>query len=124
MNEALLLTCVPNCHVAMYVHSSTCTFRLSIIISWKHYRGLLDVLAKHMQLRFPEQVVAVFADTIQTGEDTLVVHALALDVEERPFAQRMAVESGGIRAESDARRDQQEHQRPRENGQQEWAGRG
>jgi len=60
-----------------------------------------------MQLRFPEEVVAVFADAVQTGEDALVVHALALDVEERPFAQRMTAKAGGIRAQADAGRDQQ-----------------
>jgi len=56
-----------------------------------------------MQLWFPEQVVAILADTVQTGEDTLVIHALALDVEEGPFTQRMAVESRGVRAQTDAR---------------------
>jgi len=35
-----------------------------------------------MQLRFPEEVVAVFTDAVQTSEDALIVHTLALDVEE------------------------------------------
>lgn len=71
-----------------------------------------------MQLRFPEEVVAVLADAVQTGEDALVVHALTLDVEERPFAQGMAAKGGGVRAQADAGRDQQQRQRPREDGHQ------
>lgn len=42
-----------------------------------------------MELRFPEQVVTVLAHPVQPGEYRLVVHALALDVEERPFAEGM-----------------------------------
>jgi len=51
-----------------------------------------------VQLRFPEEVVAVFTDAVQTSEDALIVHTLALDVEERPFAQWMTVEGGSVRA--------------------------
>lgn len=45
--------------------------------------------AKRVELWFPEQVVAVLAHPVQPGEYRLVVHALALDVEERPFAERV-----------------------------------
>lgn len=76
-----------------------------------------------MQLRFPEEVVAVLADAVQTGEDAPVVHALALNVEERPFAEGMAAKGGGVRAQADAGRDQQQRQRPREDGHQQGTGR-
>jgi len=42
-----------------------------------------------VELWFPEQVVTVLAHPVQPGEYRLVVHALALDVEERPFAERV-----------------------------------
>lgn len=42
-----------------------------------------------MDLRGSEQIEAVLADAIQPREDALVVHALALDVEEGPLAERM-----------------------------------
>lgn len=45
--------------------------------------------AKRVELRFPEQVVTVLAHPVQPGEYRLVVHAFALDVEERPFAEGM-----------------------------------
>jgi len=69
------------------------SFRGSIQSSW-----IINVLAKHVQLRFPEEVVAVFTDAVQTSEDALIVHTLALDIEERPFAQWMTVEGGSVRA--------------------------
>jgi len=42
-----------------------------------------------MELWFSEQVVTVLAHPVQLGEYRLVVHALALDVEERAFAERV-----------------------------------
>ena len=57
-----------------------------------------------MQLRLPKQVVAILADTIQPGEDALVVYALTLDVDEGPFTQGVTVQYSSIR-QTDTRRD-------------------
>lgn len=35
-----------------------------------------------MQLRFPEQVITILADPIQSGEDALVVDTFTLQIEE------------------------------------------
>lgn len=48
-----------------------------------------------MDLGLPEQVVAVFANAIQLGEDGFVVDALALDIEEGPFGEVMGEERVG-----------------------------
>lgn len=40
-----------------------------------------------MDRGLPEEVVAVFADAIQPGEDAFVVHPLALYVEEGPLGE-------------------------------------
>lgn len=45
--------------------------------------------AQGVELWFTEQVVAILAHPVQPGEYRLVVDALALDVEKRPFAQRV-----------------------------------
>jgi len=42
-----------------------------------------------VELWFPEQVVTVLAHPVQSGEYRLVVHAFALNVEERPLAKRV-----------------------------------
>jgi hypothetical protein len=38
-----------------------------------------------MKLRFPEEVVTVFTDSVQPCEDALVVDTFALDFEEGAF---------------------------------------
>lgn len=40
-----------------------------------------------MNLRFPEQVIAILADSIQLGEDGFIVDALTLDIEERTLGE-------------------------------------
>lgn len=42
----------------------------------------LNILAKWMKLRFPEQWVAIFADPVQSEEDGFVEDTFAFDVEE------------------------------------------
>lgn len=58
-----------------------------------------------MQLGFSKQVVTILADTIQPGEDALVVYTLTLDIDKGPFTQRMPVQDTGVR-QTDARRDE------------------
>lgn len=82
--------------------SGTCEPRTVVSLKYLKSSWIINVLAKHVQLRFPEEVVAIFTDAVQTGEDALIVDALALDIEERSFAQRMTVEGGGVRAQADA----------------------
>lgn len=43
-----------------------------------------------MDRGLPEQIVAIFADAVQPGEDTFVVHPLALYVEEGPLGEVVA----------------------------------
>ena len=57
-----------------------------------------------MQLRFSKQVVAILADTIQPGEDALVVYALTLDIDKGPLTQRVTIQYSSIR-QTDTRRD-------------------
>lgn len=46
-----------------------------------------------MELRFPEEVVAVVADEVEPGEDALVVDAFALEVVEGPLLDGVAEEA-------------------------------